>query len=83
MSPVPEVMLGVLILLILLGFFAGPSTKSSVHPDTGFGSSGQAVGTNAAAGQGISSAAGNTSGNQLMSMPSVSKEPQVSALKES
>jgi hypothetical protein len=82
MSPVPEVMLGVLVLLILLGFFAGSSTRSGVRPDTRSGSSGQAVGTNDAGRQGISSAAGNTSGN-LMSMPSISKETQVSPSKES
>jgi hypothetical protein len=81
MSHVPEIMLGVLALLILLGFFAGPSSKRIVHPYTGLGA-GQAAGANVAERQGIDSAAGNTPG-QVMSTPRISKEPQVNPSKES
>lgn len=96
MSPVPEIMLGVLALLILLGFFAGPSTKSNVHPDTKFGT-GQAARANDAEQQDINNAVGNTRlvgmigeenqvcGNrgQVISMPGASSETQASQPKKS
>jgi hypothetical protein len=76
MWPVPEVLLGVLAILIVVGFLSGPSTPSDTHSEKKFGAA-QAAGVNAIdQQQGLDKAAGNTSG-QIMSAPRASRDVSV------
>lgn len=67
MWPVPEVLLGVLAIIIVLGYLSGQSRQGNVHSTTRLGT-GQVAGANVTEQRGVDNAAGNTSG-QIMSMP--------------
>lgn len=75
MSLVPEILLGVLALLILLGLFAGTTTTPrNIRADVRLGAS-QAAGANPVERQRKNNPAGNT--GQIMSMPGISSDSDI------
>ena len=68
MWPVPEVLLGVLAMLIVLGYLSGPK-PANVRSDARFGT-GKATGANLTEQHGIGAAAGNTAAIPPMSQQS-------------